>query len=505
MDPWKNWAIATVLIGGAAYYYSTTGGQKKRPSGFKPYNVTQTQTRNSSRSRNKSKDKKRTEKEASGSEHVADETPDASTASAQASGSDALKKNKQKPAKKEQPSNLAQTLAAEVANELEVENVGEDEGMDNQEFAKQLSDKMTGTSLKKPENTQNKKARKQVKRAEAFMAGVDGKASKSKADTSSKEDSTPSSTTGADADDDLSPTNSPEIGAISTTAPSGGDVSDMLEPPPKAPSVLRLTEPANREPQRQPRQQKTSQEPETKKQRQNKRKNEELKAMREQAEQERRVALENQRRIVREAEGRPAKNGLGTSYASTSNAWSNPSKVDQSNRNPRTAVSQDAVLLDTFEERTPPAATTGKPLNDLPSEEEQMKMLSEMESDNAWNTVSKGGRSKRKAGNLHAVAGNGVTDVARAEKNSLPDGENGDTIFPKGAPGTSLNAQPNGVKSTLGKTRKEGKPNKPGKATRETIDHSVWNRSNIHEHPDYDPAFPYALTGHPEDSEWAVV
>ena len=42
------------------------------------------------------------------------------------------------------------------------------------------------------------------------------------------------------------------------------------------------------------------------------------------------------------------------------------------------------------------------------------------------------------------------------------------------------------------------------KATYETIDHSVWTRENITEHPDYDPDFPYALTGHPDDDEWAV-
>jgi len=43
------------------------------------------------------------------------------------------------------------------------------------------------------------------------------------------------------------------------------------------------------------------------------------------------------------------------------------------------------------------------------------------------------------------------------------------------------------------------------KVTKEDIDPNIWNHSNIHNHPDYDPELPYALTGHPDDDEWAVV
>ena len=52
--------------------------------------------------------------------------------------------------------------------------------------------------------------------------------------------------------------------------------------------------------------------------------------------------------------------------------------------------------------------------------------------------------------------------------------------------------------------KSEAQEPKHVKATYETIDHSVWTRENITEHPDYDPDFPYALTGHPDDDEWAV-
>ncbi|KAL9131081.1 MAG: hypothetical protein Q9217_000904 [Psora testacea] len=495
MEPWQNWAIACVLISGAAYYYSTTGGQKKRPSGFKPYIPKQTQRRNSWGSRNESKGKRKKEKEASGSDPAPEDTADVSAGSAPGSETDAVRKRKGE--KKQQPSKLAQSSTVEISIE--------EEGMDNLEFAKQLSDKMTGTSLKKPDRTQHKKARGQAKRAEASMVGTNGNVPKPNGVMPLQENSTASSTTGADADDDLSSANSPELGATNDTTQSARDVSDMLEPPAKGPSVLILTEPVNPQPQRQPKAQKSVQESETKKQRQNRRKKEEQKAMREQAEKERLVALENQRRTVREAEGRPAKNGLGSSQAPSSNAWSSTSKAGQTDTNLRPAALRDDPLLDTFEESTPSTSAPGKHFNELPTEEEQMKILGEMESDNAWNTVSKGGKSKKRAVNAQASAANSATDTADAGEKGASNGVAGDVSLSKEAPHTSMNVPPHGVKPRQGATETGDNPSKPLKATRETIDHSIWNHSNIHEHPDYDPAFPYALTGHPEDSEWAVV
>ncbi|KAL9101706.1 MAG: hypothetical protein Q9163_003071 [Psora crenata] len=504
MEPWQNWAIASILIGGAAYYYSITGGQKKRPSGFKPY-IPKQARRNTSRPHNANKDKRRNGKEISRSGLLPEDTADGATNSAPGGAAEAGKRRKE-PKRQQQSSKVVPASNVEGSSERDKGTAQDNEGMDNLEFAKQLSDKMTGTSLKKPDSSTNNMTSRPTKRAEASLAGANGRVSKADGGTSVQENSTASSTTGADADDDLSSANSPELGATNTITPSTRDVSDMLQPPAKGPSVLRLTEPENAQhQQQQPKPQKPFQETENKKQRQNRRKKEEQKELREQAEKERRVALENQRRIVREAEGRPSKNGLGSPQATASKAWSSPSVAGESSTTREAVASNQTQLLDTFEEATPPAPTVEKKFDDLPSEEDQMKMLSEMESDNAWNTVSKGGKSKKKAANPQGLSGNSPTDAANSEKDGASDKGNGNSSSPRVIPSAAESVGAIDGKPTQSAPDAGDKPSKPRKATRETIDHSVWNFSNIHEHPDYDPAFPYALTGHPEDSEWAVV
>ena len=518
MEAWQSWTIFGLATAGAAYYYTTSGGQKKRGSGWKPFTPQQAQRRNSSRSRIESRDKRRKENQASGSDQAADETTDASTTPVQASGTESLRQRK---GKQQQPSKLAKGSTADARDDPNDGGGGadpeEDEGMDNLEFAKQLSDKMTGTSLKKPDTTQNKKLRRQAKRAEMSMAETNGSKSNTNGAVPLQENSTASSTTGGDADDDLSSTNSPELSATNATTPSGRDVSDMLEQPGKGPSVLRLTAPANPQPQRQQKEKKPVQEPESKKQRQARRKREEEKAIREETEQQRRIALENQRRIAREAEGRPAKNGLGTSQQPSKSAWASSTKAGGNSDTLSKVPPQGEPLLDTFDDDDASAqggndiakqsSSNGNTLNDFPSEEEQMKRLSEMESDNAWNTVSKGGKSKKKGPTAPPPVNNGISDNHKENRTKEASATTGaESSFPKGAAGTALNAQANGVaRSSQMPNPMADEAGKPKKATRETIDHTIWNRSNIHEHPDYDPAFPYALTGHPEDSDWAVI
>lgn len=254
-----------------------------------------------------------------------------------------------------------------------------------------------------------------------------------------------SSTTGADGDDDLSSTNSPAFGATDSFT-NHGEVSDMLEAPAPGPSVLRLTE--STQPQRvaKPRQDKAVQEQESKKQRQRKAKNEARKEELRQAEQERRVLLEKQLRTAREAEGRPAKNGVPVSKPPARNAWSasgDAGSGQSSLQAPSLAAGSNTPLLDTFDD-TPKQvaeAETGQkaeakelshtadtslysfssPRNDdlddvstldsvktqkpgangtshvnpntwdrnLPSEEEQMRRLSELQSDGGWKEVKK--------------------------------------------------------------------------------------------------------------------
>src|SRR5206468_1295142 len=98
-----------------------------------------------------------------------------------------------------------------------------------------------------------------------------------------------SSTTGADADDDLSPAGSPASGAASLAAAKSVDISDMLEEPRAAPGVLRLTDPKGTMGKQKSKQApRTFEVAETKKQRQNRLKREAQKAVNEESEKERR-------------------------------------------------------------------------------------------------------------------------------------------------------------------------------------------------------------------------
>lgn len=569
MDPLKSWAIVGVVGLGAAYYYSQSG-KSKRGRGHTPLPVTGEQSqRRGSDLRNDSKDKRKKKGKLSDtSDQPGSDVAEVSSASVQTSTNGTAKKRK---GGKKQPSKLAQSSAVEISPEqvAGAENdIAEDEGMDNAEFARQLSGLKTGTSLKKPA-TQNeiKKTKKQGKRNEVPSQATNGSALKTNGVASSQDMSTASSTTGADADDDLSPAMSPDLRANQATTPFSADFSDMLEPAPKGPSILRITEPVNPQTIRQPKTQKAAPVPETKKQRQNRQKNEEKKAMREQAERERRTLLEKQLRTAREAEGRPAKNGLGPSQQPSINAWDKPASAATDSAGP--AITQSSVsLLDTFDDGPTTApnshSTNGKANgtstdkkvwnNDLPSEEEQMRMITEMDSDNAWSTVAKGGKSKKKSSvattaNKDTIKSSGIQkkDTLNTTAASLatsagntkttPEGNNNESISSK-MPATSAehdNPTPSGAEkkdlptgemaaekedpnktatssSTNGSNNEESVSSKAidarepqhVKATYETIDHSVWTRENIAEHPDYDPDFPYALTGHPDDDEWAV-
>ncbi|KAF2747317.1 hypothetical protein M011DRAFT_494467 [Sporormia fimetaria CBS 119925] len=189
---------------------------------------------------------------------------------------------------------------------------------------------------------------------------------------------------------------SPES-SITSKIPSGKDVSDMLDPKGFAPTVMRII-PSDK-PARPSKPQQLRAEPvhETKKQRQNKKKAEEAKEARQQAEKERQMLLENQRRTAREARGEPAKNGLQSSKAPTTNAWASG----------RPASTESPALLDTFEPQTAApvpnrvadavngTASNGQGLANGLSEEEQLRLVLE---DSAWETVPKGKKGKKTKG-----------------------------------------------------------------------------------------------------------
>ena len=511
MEPWQNWTIVGI-VGAGAYWYYAHSQKPTRGRNQKTTVISQAQRRSSTaRDESKGKQKKGKGKSAVGGDQNTSEVADISSASAVTSGNEKTKKRK---GGKTQPSKLGQSSAVDVGPTQEVEaasNELEVETIDNEEFANQMLGLKSGTNLKKSDPSgDTKKTRKQGKQNESRQAPSDGKAVEPTGGARSHEMSQTSSTTGADADDDLSPAVSPALGAFHTT-PDASGVADMLEAPAKGPSVLRLIQSTEPQPERQQKPKKAAPEPETKKQRRNRQKNEERKAAREQAEKERRVLMEKQRRIAREAEGRPAKNGLG-SMPPTTNAWSKPTEAAAPiSSSAVKSPSVNGLLLDTFEESSKSVATfsatgtNGSAANqktwerDIPSEEEQMRMLSEMD-DDGWNTVEKGGKAKKKNAEPAINTGN--------KPSASDDTANDNGFINSNAP--AERKRPSTI--NVGKSKAKGPPSPmfglvppKSKTTKDQVDPKIWNRDNIHDHPDYDPEYPYALTGHPEDSDWAVV
>ncbi|KAJ6180865.1 hypothetical protein N7519_011326 [Penicillium mononematosum] len=198
------------------------------------------------------------------------------------------------------------------------------------------------------------------------------KKNKKKAAQLDVSDTRASSTTGAEADDDLSSAGSPSVNA---TVPSAGYVSDMLE----APAPTKKQKPQ------------AFKEVETKKQRQQRLKNEARKQQVQEAEVERKKLLEKQLHTAREAERREA----ARSTAPAANAWQTKGNAA-------------------------PVKTNGNggshpaPAN-LPSEEEQMRLLGAAKGDDEWTTVSK--KQPKKKG---AKSDESVSETSASENQSTP-------------------------------------------------------------------------------------
>jgi hypothetical protein len=265
-----------------------------------------------------------------------------------------------------------------------------DEGVDNREFARQLASVKQGTSLNASKKSDEKR-QKSVKQSRAQV--IDDAADEVKF-------SAPSSTAGVDADDDESSTPSPEFKAV-----DAGDVSDMLEPKAAGPSVLRLTDTDKAKPKKE-KKAKTPEKVETKKQRQNRQKAEAAKALREEAEKQRKIDMEAQRRQARIAEGRPAKDGSTFVAAQAPpSVWTGNGGKASSESSATYGEYVPVQPLDTFDTSSytdvsaPKSATTARNnteswMASLPSEEEQMEML---RGEEAWSTVTtkKSGKKKK--------------------------------------------------------------------------------------------------------------
>lgn len=520
LEPWQSWGIVCIAGAGAYLYYSRVG-KSKRGRGRAPQTSEQAPKRDTKLG-DDNKGRRKKGDHLSAPDQVASDVSGVSVSSVVATEK-GIKKRK---GVKRQPDPTAQSSAVDVNHLVDhgVDDGGaDDEDMDNKEFAKQMFGLKVGTSLNKSSNvTETRKTKKPGKRNEGLPVIADDMVNNESESRNLKGLSTASSTTGADADDDLSPAVSPEMEA--TRAPTrAGDISDMLEVPKEGPSILRLTEPPQPQAVRPQNPKKPTQVQETKKQRQNKQKNEEKKMAREEAEKERRVLLEKQLRTAREAEGRPARNGLAPAQPPTASVWHKSGGETTSTLS--AAVGSTPSLLDTFDQPAKPVnSAPGHEMNrtsaggsawahQLPSEEEQMRILGELEGNAGWNTVQKGGRAKKKVAvadgraldsgrNRSATDGSGSIERNKsiaafngANQSELTDGSTNSTASESGA-----DSIPSGNRRASGNPLYPLNQPKPQRA-----DPTIWNRDNIRNHPDYDPSYPWALIGHPDDSDWAVV
>ncbi|KAF9889697.1 hypothetical protein FE257_007003 [Aspergillus nanangensis] len=268
----------------------------------------------------------------------------------------AAKKPKRKAKKSPEPSPAPAKKADEKpAFEIQVEDTDQaDEEIDQKEMAKRFAAVKNGTPIQGTSKSQKKKNKKA-----ATTSQSENERSVSRVSTRT------SSTTGAEADDDLSPAGSPMVNA---TVPTGGYVSDMLEAPAPGASVLRVT--GSMESAQKKQKVQSFKQVETKKQRQQRVKNEARKQEVQAGEEERRKLLEKQLHTAREAERREA-------------AKSKPAN-NASNGTSQVAQTPKVDLLDTFE---PVAAPSTKKWDQgLPSEEEQMRILGA--GADQWTTVS---------------------------------------------------------------------------------------------------------------------
>ena len=421
----KSWAIFGAVVAGACWYYTRNRDFRRKP-GQVPEPV-EAAERSLSKVRNKTKGKARRDDPSGASASEITPVP-----SSQDSGNDVKKTHK---GKNKATSKLANGPSGTNKNESHTPHIqrDEDEGMDDREFAKQLASAKAGTPLKALAQGNTGKRISKPGRLNGGLLQT----------SNDPRNSTPSSTTGADASDEMSPVASPPLAATHATRGTG-DVSDMLEGPSAGPSVLRLTGDMEDKKSKKPVQKKAVPQEETKKQRQNRQKNEQKKIERNEAEKERRVLQEKQMKTAREARGEPAKNGVPVPK---SNMWDKPP-----NGQVAPAALSNGALLDTFDQNdatedtnhvrnTQASAARKAWSSDLPSEEEQMRMLDEMEGGAGWNTVQK-----------------------KPKKKTKKEQDDEDVVV------------------------------------QESVVAGVGPKAGV-----YDPDWPYAQTGHPDDSDWPVV
>ncbi|KAI5299825.1 hypothetical protein KEM55_001544, partial [Ascosphaera atra] len=223
--------------------------------------------------------------------------------------------------------------------------------------------------------------------------------------------------------------------------------------------------------------------PETKKQRQRRLKKEAEKELAAEAERQRRALMEKQLHLAREAERREEAK-KGNKGVSVGSAWKSGTPPAASNvpsvagtpasgspapaSAAATLTSPQPQLLDTFEPTPAEKEDEGKwAERDLPSEEEQMRMLEE---DEQWTTVPS---KKEKKGGANASV----------------KSEEGDGVVAKESPSTSVGNGANGVATTAAAPLPKAAPAAP-----------VKTKGGI---PDFAKVFG-DVGSHPLDSDWAA-
>ena len=295
----------------------------------------------------------------------------------------------------------------------------DEEAVNNKAFAERLNRARVGDKLAPPQ----------------AKTGNKTKAPKA---SFSPEISIANSATTGDADDDRSPSPSPGLPPSS----SFDAVADMLEKPVAAPVSLRITGEAPAK--KAPKTSQKAQEPiETAKQRRARQKREEQKALNEEAERVRRQLEEQQRRGARMAEG-SSKQQRADAFAKSAqtNAWAQPVKkenapptnptqwqpldtFDGSNStNGINGTSSSATTVGTApsvgsSEDGAAAANPSSWIDNIPSEEEQLRRFQQQDEESNWNTVSI--KKKRgKQGNDASSNEGGAIDERQVQNSAKP-------------------------------------------------------------------------------------
>ncbi|KAL4917584.1 hypothetical protein BDW62DRAFT_83060 [Aspergillus aurantiobrunneus] len=359
MNPYLSWAIVLVVAGSLGWYYSESNAKPK--SSAKPL-------------------PEKTE-------------PAPST-----------KKQKRKAKKSPEPSSAPASKKPTFEFKAPGDEIA-DEEIDQKEMAKRFAAVKNGTSSSQFVGGESKSQKKKKAKAAAPQQLEPSNGERSASRLSNRT----SSTTGADADDDLSSAGSPQVNSVS----AAGYVSDMLEAPAPGASVLRVTGSVDSNSQKKKGKSQNFKEVETKKQRQQRLKNEARKQEVQAAEEQRRKLLEKQLHTARESERREA--AKSAAAPPQTNAWQTKvAKPANGASEPPQAPKVD--LLDTFEPSstsTKSPATTQQWNQGLPSEEEQMRLLGASNGEDAWTTVGTK-KPKKKGGKTDE------SEVSASESQPIP-------------------------------------------------------------------------------------